>query len=183
MSRRPDPEEDDFLDDDSPAGGERPSKTALKKQMHELQTLGEELAVLPADRLADLDLPEPLRDALADLRRVRSHEGKRRQRQYVGKLIRLADPEPLREAVAAFKLGHAQDSLRLHETERWRDELMANDEAITRWAAEHPESDLQQLRNLVRNARKDLQTPPEQRHGRAFRELFQFIKPHLTNDA
>ena len=178
MPRRPAPEDEEsaFADD------LRPSKSALKRQMHDLQDLGEALAEMPASRLETIEMPELLREALLALKKTKSHEGGRRQRQYVGKLIRLADPEPLREAVAAFKLGHAQDSLRLHETERWRDELMANDEAITRWAAEHPESDLQQLRNLVRNARKDLQTPPEQRHGRAFRELFQFIKPHLSNE-
>jgi ribosome-associated protein len=103
--------------------------------------------------------------------------------QYIGKLMRGADVEPLREIVAAARLGTARDALRLHETEKWRAELLADDEALTRWAAEHPESDLQQLRSLIRSARSDAK-PDEApgvvpRHGRAFRELFQFIREQL----
>jgi ribosome-associated protein len=158
----------------------RPSKTRLKQESHELQKLGEELAALPEQRLAACEMPESLRDAFAELRRTRSHEGKRRQMQYIGKLMRHADPAPLREAVAAFKLPSAQDTLRLHLTEAWRQQLVAEDEALTRWAAEYPDSDLQQLRSLVRAARKDAELPPEQRHGRAWRELFQFLKPHIA---
>lgn len=166
--------------DDSDAHGGRPSKTRMKQQAHELQTLGEELAALPVSRLAKLDMPEGLRDAIAELRRTRSHEGKRRQLQYVGKQMRFANPEPLREAVAAFKLGSAKDTLRLHDTERWRDEMVADDEAVTRWAQEFPGSDLQQLRSLVRAARTDAAAAPEKRNGRGYRALFQFIKPHLA---
>src|SRR6185369_15805189 len=112
-------------------------------------------------------------------RRTKSHEGRRRQMQYVGKQMRSTDPEPLREAVAAFKLGSATETLKLHEAERWRDELVADDGALTRWAQTHPESDLQRLRSLVRAARKDAAAAPEQRSGRGYRELFQFIKPWL----
>lgn len=171
--------------DDTPedaAGGERPSKSRLKQQMHELQTLGAELAALPADRLAAIALPDALRQAIADYLRTKSHEGRRRQMQFIGKQMRLADAAPLREAVAAYKLGSAQDTLALHETERWRDELIADEAAATRWAQAYPQSDLQQLRSLVRAARKDA-AAPEQRHGRAYRELFQFIKPWLAGAA
>lgn len=158
----------------------RPSKTRLKQQAHDLQKLGAELAELPASRLAALDMPEGLRNALDELRRTKSHEGKRRQLQYVGKQMRFADEAPLREAVAAFKLGSAKDTLRLHDTERWRDEMVANDEAVTRWAQAFPGSDLQQLRSLVRAARTDAAAAPEKRNGRGYRALFQFIKPHLA---
>jgi ribosome-associated protein len=168
--------------DDDNGGDERPSKTQLKQQMHELQALGEELAALPESRLAATEMPEALREALMTYRRTRSHEGRRRQLQFVGKQMRAADPEPLREAVAAFKLGSAQDTLRLHEAERWRDELIAGDEALTRWAGLYPRSDLQRLRSLVRAARKDTSASPEQRSGRGYRELFQFIKPCLQDE-
>jgi ribosome-associated protein len=99
--------------------------------------------------------------------------------QYIGKLMRDADIEPIREAVAAAKLGRAHDSLALHQAELWRAELVDSDDALTRWMAEHPQTDLQPLRALIRNARKDAELPPEQRHGRAWRELFQFIKPFV----
>ncbi|MBL8350876.1 MAG: DUF615 domain-containing protein [Burkholderiaceae bacterium] len=158
---------------------ERPSKTRLKQQAHDLQALGQDLAELPGGRLAALAMPDGLRDAIAEYKRTRSFEGRRRQLQYIGKQMRFADEAPLREAVAAFRLGSARDTLWLHEAERWRDELVASDEALTRWAAECPGSDLQRLRSLVRAARKDAAAAPEQRNGRGYRELFQFIKPWL----
>ncbi len=157
---------------------ERPSKTQRKKDSHGLQDLGEALVALPENRLADLDIDESLRGAIDEYKRTRSHEGRRRQMQYIGKLMRRTDPEPLREAVAAMQLGRAKDSLALHEAERWRAELIASDDALTRFSAEHPESDLQQLRSLIRAARKDAAAVPEQRSGRAYRELFKFIKQH-----
>ena len=158
---------------------ERPSKTALKKQAHEQQALGEALAALSDARLAAIAMPEALRDALHEYQRTRTHEGRRRQRQHIGKLMRHADLAPLQEAVAQAQLGRAHDALALHRAEHWRAELVADDEALTRWQAEHPGSDAQQLRTLIRNARKEAALPPEQRHGRAWRELFQFIKPVL----
>jgi ribosome-associated protein len=165
---------------DTVANGERPSKTALKRQAHEQQALGEALAALPDARLATLEMPEALRDALLEYQRTRSHEGRRRQRQHIGKLMRQADLAPLQEAVAEAQLGRAHDALALHRAEHWRVELVANDEALTRWLAEHPATDAQHLRTLIRNARKDAALPPEQRHGRAWRELFQFLKPVLV---
>ncbi|WP_348704966.1 ribosome biogenesis factor YjgA [Acidovorax soli] len=162
---------------------ERPSKSQKKRDMHDLQALGADLLTLPESRLEPLDLPEILRDAIRDAKKISNFEGKRRQLQYIGKLMRKVDPEPIREAVAAFKLGHAQDSLALHEAERWRERLLDNDEALQAFISEFAGVDVQQLRSLVRSARKDLKTPKpadqEQRHGRAYRELFQLIKAEL----
>ncbi len=114
--------------------------------------------------------------------RTRTHEGRRRQMQYIGKLMRGADPEPLREAVAAMQLGRARDSLALHQAEQWRAELIADDEALSRWVAEFPASDLQQLRSLVRAARKDAAIAAEQRSGRAYRDLFRYLRAHCNDD-
>ena len=160
----------------------RPSKTKRKQHAHQLQDLGEALVELPAGRLAATPMPEALRDAIAEYHRTRSFEGKRRQLQLIGKRMRFADEAPLREAVDAFKLGSAKDTLVLHEVERWRDELVADDEALTRWAQTYPKSDLQQLRSLLRAARKDAAAAPEQRNGRGYRELFQFVKPWLKQE-
>ena len=172
-------------DDNTPQAyvPERPSKTQRKQKAHDLQSLGQDLVELPASRLVGLDMPEILRDAIAEYKRTRSFEGKRRQLQYIGKQMRFADEAPLHEAVAAYKLGSAKDTLKLHQTERWRDELVADDEAATRWAADFPGSDLQRLRSLIRAARKDAAAAPEQRNGRGYRELFQFIKPWLGGGA
>ncbi len=155
---------------------DRPSKSQLKRDMHVLQALGEDLLTLPANRLEPLQLPEILLDALRMAKKISSHEGRRRQMQYIGKLMRRVDPEPIRQAVAAYKLGHAKDSLALHESEAWRERLLADDAALQSFIAEHAGTDVQQLRSLVRAARKDAANEPEKRSGRAFRELFQFIK-------
>jgi len=164
-------------------GYDRPSKTQLKRDSHELQELGEQLVALPDDRLVGLDVSESLLDAVHQYKKTKTFEGRRRQMQYIGKLMRRNEVDAIRAAVIAMQLGHAKDSLALHGAERWRAELMASDEALTRWTAEHPTGDLQQLRSLIRSARKDAATAPEQRSGRAFRELFQFIKGHeLANE-
>lgn len=162
--------------DDADAGDDRPSKTQRKKASHELQDLGEALVALPESRAAALDIPENLRDAVHQYRRTRSHEGKRRQMQYIGKLMRGVDTAPIRQAVLDMQLGRAKDSLALHEAERWRAELVADDGALDGFLQQFPDTDTQQLRSLVRSARKDAALAPEQRSGRAFRELFQFIK-------
>jgi ribosome-associated protein len=161
---------------------ERPSKTRRKQASHDVQALGESLVELPDDQLGTLGLAEPLVDAIRAARRIRSHEARRRQMQLIGKLMRTADVEPARAAVAERQLGRARDSLALHQAERWRAELIADDEATTRFAAAHPGADLQRLRALVRNARKDAAAVPEQRSGRAFRELFQFVREHEDDE-
>lgn len=159
----------------------RPSKSELKRASHSLQVLGAALVELPEERLAAAPMPEALRDAIAEYRRTRSHEGRRRQMQYIGKLMRGADEAPLREAVAAAQLGSAREALALHEAERWRTELIADDAAIERWLAAQPNTDVQHLRSLVRAARRDAGgLAPEARQPRSFRELFQFIKPRLN---
>ena len=167
--------------EDTPADHvpDKPSKTRRKQQAHTLQALGEALVELPSGRLLTVSMPEGLRDAIAEFHRTKSFEGKRRQMQFIGKKMRFADEAPLRAAVDAFKLGSAKDTLLLHEIERWRDELVADDSAATRWAQTYPGSDLQQLRSLLRAARKDAAAAPEQRNGRGYRELFQYIKPWL----
>ena len=154
----------------------RPSKTRLKQASHDLQDLGVALVELPESRLDGLQISEPLLDAVREYKRTRSHEGRRRQMQYIGKLMRRADTEPIRQAVTDMQLGRAKDSLALHQAERWRTELIDSDDALTRWTSEHPRTDVQQLRSLVRNARKDAAQEPEQRSGRAYRELFQFVR-------
>jgi ribosome-associated protein len=169
LSALPDPADD-------AADRERPSKTQLKKEMHELQDLGEALVALPDDRIPALALPDSLQSALQEFKRTRSHEGRRRQMQYIGKLMRRIDPEPIRQAVAAMRLGQAKDALTLHQAERWRDRLIDSDDALTGWTAEFAAGDVQRLRSLIRAARKDAAAAPEQRSGRAYRELFQFIK-------
>lgn len=173
--------------DDTAPAVERPSKTQLKTQAHDLQKLGRALADLSDVQLARIDMPEELRAAIDDLRRTRSHEGRRRQLQLVGKRMRQVDAKPLQEALSATQLGSAKDALTLHKAEYWREALVTDDTHLTRFAAEHPALDLQQLRALVRRARgerAEQATTPEgaTRYGKAWRELFQFIRPAIQTE-
>ncbi|WP_321967562.1 ribosome biogenesis factor YjgA [Burkholderia cepacia] len=161
-------------DDDN--GYDRPSKSQLKREMHALQELGQALVDLPKDALKRMPMPEDLADAVREARRITDHEGKRRQLQYVGRVMRsLTDDETaaLRTALDAQRGVNKAATARLHWIERTREQLLANDDALTEFLRQHPEADIQEGRTLIRNARKEAQQgkPP-----RYFRELFQWIK-------
>jgi len=172
-------------------GGER-SRTELKKESTELQKLGEELLTLRSDLFDRLGLPESLQTALADAKRISNFEGRRRQMQYVGKLMRGLDPETLqsvRDALDEQRGGSAQQTLALHAAEKWRDDLIASDDALQSWLQVHPDTDVQQLRALVRQARKDNAPTQEEiskgqapRRGRAYREIFQLVRDALEDE-
>jgi len=160
-----------------------PSKTQLKAEADEKQALGEALLTLRADLMARLDLPDKLRDAIADAKKITNFEGKRRQMQFIGKLMRPLDPEPIREAINEQLNGSADLTLALHLAEQWRDKLIADDAALGDWLREHPGTDSQQLRALVRQARKDAkpEKPGEAaRHGKSYREIFQLVRQAMS---
>ena len=173
------------------SGGE-PSKTDLKKESTELQKLGEALLTLREDLFERLDLPEVLVSALAELKRITSFEGRRRQLQYVGKQMRALDEETrqaIRDALETQRSGSAQQTLALHAAEKWRDDLIAGDDALQQWLQAHPGTDVQQLRALIRQARKDGAPSADEvsrgqapRRGRAYREIFQIVRDHLEQE-
>ena len=169
-------------------GTDEATRTDLKRASTELQKLGEDLLTLRADLMARLDLSEKLVDAVAEAKRITNFEGKRRQMQYIGKLMRGLDDEQLNAVRAALNEqlnGSAEDNLRLHQAESWRDRMVAGDEAVGEWIAQFPGTDIQQLRSLVRQARKDAvpEKPGEaQRHGKAYREIFQLLREQLAEE-
>ena len=149
------------------------SKTKRKQEMTELQRLGAKLVELPESQIADMPMDEHLRDAVLEAKRIKSHEAKRRQLQYIGRLMRDVDPAPLRERLDAI-VGHSAQAAAEHRRlEAWRERLLADDGALTAFAAEHPGADLQAVRTLIRNARKEQK---ESKPPRAYRELFRLIK-------
>ncbi|TVQ30157.1 MAG: DUF615 domain-containing protein [Wenzhouxiangella sp.] len=157
-----------------------PSKTTLKKQAHALQELGLALTRLPADRRGSISMPESLRDAIDLYLRIRAHEARRRQLQLIGKLLRGVEPAPLQAAVDAFEQGKAADAESLHAIERWREQMIDGDEAVTRWMASYPDTDVQKLRQLIRSARRDhAGEEPGQRQPKSYRELFRLIRDTL----
>ncbi len=159
---------------DTPDKPDQPSKSQKKRDMTALQVLGQALVELPADRLAKIEMPDALRIALADARRFTKHEAKRRQMQYIGKLMRTIDPAPFQDAVDALAGVSALENARFRRIERLRTVLIENEAAaLTEIAAAHPGADLQHLRQLRRNAQKEqeLAKPP-----RAFREIFRVLR-------
>jgi ribosome-associated protein len=163
-----------------------PSKTQLKAEADEKQALGEALLTLRADLMARLDLPDKLLDALAEAKKITNFEGKRRQMQFIGKLMRPLDAGPIREAINEQQSGSAQLTLQLHLAEQWRDKLIASDDALGDWLTAYPATDSQQLRTLIRQARKDAkpEKPGEApRHGKSYREIFQLVKQAMAPEA
>ncbi len=175
-------------------GLDGPSRTELKRESTELQDLGTELLTLRRDLMEGLALPDKLVDGLAEAKRITNFEGKRRQMQFIGKQMRLLAPETLqaiREALEIQRLGSAKDTQALHLAEAWRDRLIANDDAVGEWIEQYPQTDTQQLRALVRQARKDavpvtnaaVSQGLAPRQSRSYRELFKLVRSILTGGA
>ena len=166
-----------------------PSKTQLKAEADEKQALGEALLTLRPDLMARLDLPEKLLQAIGDAKKITSFEGRRRQIQFIGKLMRPLDDEPIRDAIDEQANGSAQLTLQLHLAEQWRDKLIASDDTLGSWLDTYPATDAQQLRALIRQARKDaVPEKPEKsgeapRHGKSYREIFQLVRQAMAAGA
>ena len=148
------------------------SKSQRKRESTALQDIGTELVKLPTERVRSLDLPESLRAAVLEAQRIRSHGALRRQMQLIGKLMRSVDAEPITEQLAALRGESEHVKARFHALEHWRERLLADDAAVTEWQAAHPGSDVQQLRQLIRNARREA---AEQKPPRAYRALFRLL--------
>jgi ribosome-associated protein len=155
---------------------DRPSKSELKRQMSELQKLGEQLVAEPRDRVKRVPMPDNVRDAILMCQTITNHEGRRRQLQYVGKMMRTLDEEEvaaIQRTIDSWKGASKSETAALHALERRRDKLLADDKALTDLLAEQPHLDAQQLRTLIRNARKE---QAENKPPKAYREIFQILK-------
>ena len=149
------------------------SRTKKKQEVEELQRLGAALVELPAKELDALDLPAVLLAAVREAQRITSHEAKRRQVQFIGKVMRKLDPAPVRAAVAAITSQSAATRARQKRLEQWRERLIADDAALTEFALAHAGADLQEMRTLIRNARKEI---AQSKPPRAQRELFRVLR-------
>ena len=163
--------------DNDEAADERPSKSALKRQSHELQDLGEALIGLPDAELDALPLPEKLRDAVLLARRITKHGGLYRQRQYIGKLMRQIDAEPIRAALAAHQETKRRQALQFRRVELWRNRLISEGTiAVDTFMQEFPTAERDVLARLVAQARDERNS---ERPQKAARELFGVLKEML----
>ncbi|MDB5829334.1 MAG: hypothetical protein JWQ73_3554 [Variovorax sp.] len=167
-------------------GTDEASRTDLKRESTELQKLGEVLLTLRASLFEALPLGEKLSDAVLEAKRITNFEGKRRQMQFIGKLMRKLDEPTLdavRNALTEQNSTPAAETAALHEAERWRDRLIADDDALGGWIETHVGTDAQQLRALVRQARKDMKVGPAgeaPRQSKAYRDVFQLVRQQLA---
>ena len=159
---------------------EKPSKTQRKREMHELQELGARLVVLNPAQLAEVGLPDDLREAIEFAQRTTKHEARRRQMQYIGKLMRSVDPAPIREKLKIWDGISAEHTARQHRVERWRDRLIEDESAVEELVRAHPGIDARHLRALARKARAERAdgSPP-----RAYRELFRALREIVVESA
>ena len=162
-------DEDDFI-----------SKTRRKKQMHELQQVGAELVALSPEQLARIEMPESLREAVEDARRFTRHEARRRQIQYIGRIMRDIDADPIVEQLAALTAPSKRQTALFHVAERWRQELLADGSALERFVKEFPEADPHRIRSMVDEAREEKRSA---RSPRRFRELFHVLSAIVQDHA
>jgi ribosome-associated protein len=160
----------DDWEDEPPSG---PSKTQRKQAMHDLQQLGARLIEVNAKAYAAMHLPEDLVRALNDAKKIKANGAIRRQRQYIGKLMRQIDPAAIHAYFERVDGASSAHTSWLHQLERWRDRLLADDSALTEFMAEHPGADVQTLRTLIRNSRREQE---QQKPPKSFRLLFQALK-------
>ncbi len=161
-------QDEDFTEDTG-----RPSKTKQKEAMHELRDLGAELVELSVGQLKRINLPENLFDAVRDCQKITAHGARRRQIQYLGKLMRGVDDEPIRAGLAMLRGESSAETARLHRLERFRVRLLEDESVLAEIAAQWPAVDLQHLRTLRRNALKEKENnkPPKN-----FRAIFQVLQ-------
>ncbi len=152
---------------------QRPSKSQRKREMEALQDIGSQLVELNAGQLAQIGLPEFLLDAVLEAQRIRDFEGRRRQLQYIGKLMREVDPAPIHACLERWR-GVARGHTALqHLAERWRERLLTENDAIAMFAAAYPDSDLQHLRALAASVKHDQASGKPSKN---YRELFRAVR-------
>lgn len=159
---------------------ERPSKSQRKREMTALQKTGEQLVNESADRIKRTPMPENLREAILECQRIRNHEGRRRQLQYIGKIMRSLDEEAIatiNRTIKSWRGLSKADTLLMHALENQREKLLADERALTEFLHKYPQADIQQLRTLIRNAKKETAAnkPPK-----AYREIYRLLKQIMT---
>jgi ribosome-associated protein len=156
------------------------SKSARKRQMHELQDLGAALVRMRADQLARIEMPDELREAIADCRKMTRHEAVRRQMQLIGRIMRNLDAAPISAQLERLHAPSHRQTALFHRAEKWRDELLADPAAAERFALEYPGTDAHRLRALAATALEERQA---EHTPKRYRELFQVLNAIVQDHA
>ncbi|MBV1906774.1 MAG: DUF615 domain-containing protein [Pseudomonadales bacterium] len=180
------------MTEDNPEIEQKPSRSSRKRDALALQTLGTDLLKLPADQFKLISVSETLKTAINDYHRIRTREAKRRQSQFIGRLMRDEDIDSIHMALSDLQQTSAAAQYQHHQLEGWRDKLLTQPNALTEYLNEYPHTDRQQLRTLIRQAlssqskssrqkdsQQNQQAKPDKKHLRA---LFRFLRDSQNPD-
>ncbi len=149
------------------------SKSERKRRAHRLQRLGRQLTELKPADLSSLGIPDELRIAVLDYQRFPSHEARRRQLQFIGRLMRDLDPGPLQQALDTLHGQSAEARFEFHQAERWRERLIDDPDALTEFLENYPGTEVQPLRQRITQVRN---AASEKQRKTAYRSLFRFLR-------
>ena len=155
------------------------SKSQIKREMHALQDLGKRLTQLSAQQFAKVPLEPTLASAILEYNRLKSNSAKRRQMQYIGKLMRDIDVAAIEQAIALYDASTAIHARHFHQLEKWRERLLDEPTALTEFLNQYPHADPQQLRQLIRNTQKDISHDKNLGHSR---KLFRYLREIAGQD-
>jgi len=155
------------------------SRSQIKRDMLALQALGKRLTDLNKQQLEQVPMHDSLANAVSEYQRLKSNSAKRRQMQYIGKLMRDIDPTEIETALARFDASTAEHNRHFHLLEQWRDRLLQDSQALTQFMNDFPATDVQRLRQLVRNAQKEIKQEKNLGHSK---KLFRYIREIAEND-
>jgi len=168
--------ESDYPDDEI----EYVSKSEMKREAHRWQELGKRLTELNAAKWKELPISETLYNALVENARLKQHEAKRRHMQYIGRLVGDENMDAIQAKLDLFDPSSQAYGRRIRQQEMWRTRLVSDNDGLNAFIEEFPAVDRQQLRNLVRNAQKEMSSEPP-KPGTSYKKLFQFIKEQMTD--
>jgi ribosome-associated protein len=172
--------EDVEIDDTLDPAENSISKSQKKRNMIALQSVGEELVALSTDVINKMDLPDELRVAILEAKRIPNskHGGNKRQMQYIGRLMREVDPAPILAQLQALKAPNQKQTAQHHLAERWRERMLADATSVAAFVREFPEADQTTLEKYLAAAKDD---HAKQRPPKNFRLLYQTLHKHIVN--
>jgi ribosome-associated protein len=168
------------MTEDAPETEEKPSRSAQKREALALQVMGTQLIKLKPDQLELMPIQEKLKQAILDYNRFKSHGAKRRQSQFIGRLMRDEDIHPIQSVLNDLNQISASAQYQLHQLEEWRDKLITDPQALTNYLNDHPSTDIQKLRVLIRQAKHAEQQNSPAEDKKAHRQLFRFLRDNQS---
>lgn len=169
----------DIIEDDT----EYASKSQIKRDVNDITALGIELTELPDSQIKGIEMSDSLFNALMEYKRISKHSALKRQRLYIGKLIRKEDWESIQEHLRKLKEPLEQHNARFKEMENWRDRMIAeSDKAVNEFIGEYHQADRQKLRQIVKSTIKEKEKEPDKTPLNA-RKLFKYIREIVDNSS